>query len=172
VVDSTDLMQINGETKKIYFINYVDSTNSELYTVVLEDFGNLYTGPTYPWCFNTNNYECFHELLCIYQGDILVYTNPNETSCYINTLVAVKEIQYPITLSVYPNPFNSFLNIQINETLEGYTLEVFDTSGKLRGKKYDVNNSDSINLEFLESGFYILSFQSQGRRHFERILKM
>ncbi len=74
--------------------------------------------------------------------------------------------------SVYPNPFSGIVNIQHNSE-DDITINVFDPAGKLVFKKVlNVTGSNqSINLEQLSSGVYLVHLQSNQLSYFTKLIK-
>ena len=78
---------------------------------------------------------------------------------------AVRVIVPEISISVYPNPISSELNVNIlSETLESGALIIFDPSGKEIINKSLSNNElgvQTINTESLTAGLYFLNIVDQ-----------
>ena len=83
------------------------------------------------------------------------YTSPaivlHDTTCHgvgINSVSATE-------LSVYPNPTTSLLNINSNEDLSGFNVELFDIVGRLVISQMLEGRSNTINVGKLAEGTYI-----------------
>ena len=70
----------------------------------------------------------------------------------ISTALGTGEVTSPKEVSVYPNPFNDFINI--SDTRDLKSVSVVDMSGRL--VKTIANPARQINLSELEAGLYIL----------------
>lgn len=98
----------------------------------VEGFGSLF-GPVH-----SRVYDCvadyYVELLCLYHDDILVYSNPSYSFCYINTL-SIPEVKsgYPVLIS--PNPVRTGNSVQLKATFEIDKLEIY-TSKNVRIKQF------------------------------------
>jgi type IX secretion system substrate protein len=74
-----------------------------------------------------------------------------DTTCHgvgINNVAATN-------LSVYPNPASSLLNINSNESLAGFTLQMYDVVGRLVISQVLEGNNNVINVAKLANGTYI-----------------
>jgi len=73
-----------------------------------------------------------------------------DTACTtgINTIAAAN-------LSVYPNPASSLLNINSNQNLGGYNLQMFDIVGRLVVSQVLEGSNNAINVAKLANGTYV-----------------
>ncbi|OAQ42369.1 hypothetical protein A5893_04465 [Pedobacter psychrophilus] len=92
--------------------------------------------------------------------------------------VNIKDLK-ETNLLVYPNPVNDFLNISFETASsqpESYQLKIYDLKGAL--KKFKVvttqNNSLSLKIDDLETGFYTLEVTDLGgtKRSVNKIIKL
>jgi minor extracellular serine protease Vpr len=69
----------------------------------------------------------------------------------------IKEVEIA---KIYPNPTTGILNIQFSENQQDVQLEIYDVSGRLHIQKRVItvnqNNSETLNLDNLTSGVYVL----------------
>ena len=73
------------------------------------------------------------------------------------------------TVSIYPNPCNDFLNIELKNELEINNITISDISGKIL---FVENNVDSrIDLTSLKTGVYLLKISSNEKVIYKKILK-
>lgn len=74
------------------------------------------------------------------------------------TVTAINDLKIPgIELSVYPNPTNSFLSIEVKtDKQRDLLLSLFDINGKLILQKKMVGNKQTIKMQNNKSGTYIL----------------
>lgn len=70
------------------------------------------------------------------------------------------------TLKLYPNPSNGNIFIDLDE--KDFTLEVMNLNGQTVHK--EKNNSNKIDLTFLESGVYILKITTKGNSYFNKVI--
>jgi hypothetical protein len=75
-------------------------------------------------------------------------------------------------VSLYPNPFNNIVNIQHNSD-EDININVFDPAGRLVFKSLInvTSPKQSINLEQLPSGVYLIHLQSNHLKYFTKLIK-
>jgi type IX secretion system substrate protein len=71
-----------------------------------------------------------------------------------NCTTGINNIQ-AANLSVYPNPATTLLNINSNENLAGFNLQMFDIVGRLVLSQVLEGNSNAINVAKLSNGTYI-----------------
>jgi hypothetical protein len=98
----------------------------------------------------------------------------NSDTVNIDALLGVKGISKPFTVSLYPNPTQGDLNIEINEnTADNITIQVVDFTGKLVSTK-EWNSMgtvvrESLDLNELSQGTYFVNVILDGERYTERI---
>ena len=75
-------------------------------------------------------------------------------------------------VSLYPNPFNNIVNIQHNSDKD-ININVFDPAGRLVHKSLInvTSPKQSINLEQLPSGVYLIHLQSNHLKYFTKLIK-
>lgn len=75
-------------------------------------------------------------------------------------------------VSMYPNPFSGIVNIQHNST-EDISINVFDPAGKLVFKNLLKVSapSQTINLQQLSTGVYLVHLQSNQLNYFTKLIK-
>jgi len=86
--------------------------------------------------------------------------------------IILEETTPGFEVSLYPNPFEGIVSIQHN-TEEDITINVFDPAGKLVFKNVlnVTGPNQSINLEKLSSGVYLVHLQSNQLSHFTKLIK-
>ena len=86
--------------------------------------------------------------------------------------IILEETTPEFEVSLYPNPFESVVSIQHN-TEEDITINVFDPSGKLvfNNVLNVIGPNQSINLEQLSSGVYLVHLQSNQLAYFTKLIK-
>lgn len=83
-------------------------------------------------------------------------------------LVSVKEASESIEVSVYPNPANDFLNVELPSS-EPYDYKLLDASGKVVSSG-EVYNSGKIQLSGFVSGVYFLHVGNERGNAINRII--
>ncbi len=104
-------------------------------------------------------------LLCYQQDNVLLYkdTNYGETCFHKPIGDNIKDFDIKSksnNFTVYPNPTNGIINIQSQENLNNYTVDIYNVLGiKVFNKnlKYQQNN---IDLSSLPEGMYFIIFSS------------
>ena len=75
---------------------------------------------------------------------------------------------------IYPNPTGDFLTIELFETANLMTVEIFDIFGKLLAIKTIstvADNTNTVDLSGLSNGVYVISVTSDNRHYVNRIIK-
>jgi hypothetical protein len=80
----------------------------------------------------------------------------------------IEESLSPLTLSVYPNPFSEFIQIDIQEGIKN--IQLIDLSGK--AQSLSLVNNKTLNTSMISGGAYILTvFTKDGRVHHQKVWK-
>jgi len=76
------------------------------------------------------------------------------------------------TASIFPNPFENIINIRHNSELD-IEFFLFDVAGKLVYKNTLIVSSpqQTINLEAISSGVYLIKLQSKQLNYFTKLIK-
>lgn len=79
-----------------------------------------------------------------------------------------------LKIILYPNPFNSVLNISSNKDTEvvGHILKVYDASGKLYLTQIIQSQNTILNVSHLASGMYILKIEGETGPHIYKVMKI
>ena len=80
----------------------------------------------------------------------------------INCFLGEEEIEAPIDYSVYPNPANDILNIEIANAANNTSILVFDIVGKKVAEMDLVDGKNKLNIENLNAGVYFYSVKRNG----------
>jgi len=73
-------------------------------------------------------------------------------------------------LSLYPNPSDGFLNIRVNETLLGSTMQLRDISGRTLFSAELNSEETRLNLDIFSAGVYLVTLQNQGATYSEKLI--
>lgn len=117
------------------YLNIVPSQN-----MIVIRMGELPNGPPHPTNFNSELWQIINELECT--------ATSTEVPAYDK-------------VAVYPNPAGDWLQIDLPQSLDEYTVEIFDALGK---KKIHVENFSSIRVEHLPPGIYHLVVNGKNRQ--------
>lgn len=105
-------------------------------------------------------------LLCIWKNDELLYSNPDQDSCW---LLAVSTLDIEKTnIRILANPVESWLDIS-DPDQQVLEINIYDLIGRMiyRGKEL------SINMESAPQGYYMVSIKLRGGQYIaQKILKM
>lgn len=147
IVKSIDsVLIVNEYRKRIVFDDYCETW--------IEGIGSLSGILNIGQCGMTGGWT---ELLCFHENGELLYINPTQTVCYLNTVGTI-EIEKPDIEIFYAD---KFLNINFTEKDE-YELIIYDILGNSIFSK-QIQNSDKINLENynLKQGIYLYSISKK-----------
>jgi hypothetical protein len=72
-------------------------------------------------------------------------------------------------ISIYPNPFQKNLNIQLNSD-DDFTYKVIDFDGKIIQSER-LSTSKEIDLSFLEKGFYFIKVENDSDNYIFKVIK-
>jgi len=86
-----------------------------------------------------------------------IQINPIESNCVVFT-TSSNQLLPEYEIEIYPNPVNDYLNFNINTKSK---LEIIDLSGRKEAEFELETFIKSIDVSFLESGFYIFNFISE-----------
>ena len=64
------------------------------------------------------------------------------------------------SLRVYPNPTNEIINIDLGDVTRETTYELFDVQGRKVNAKVSSTNFETLNVENLSEGIYMLKIQN------------
>ena len=120
----------------------------------------------------------YTSFLCLENADYICYDCLDESS-----LTDVTENEISDTLTVYPNPFNEILNIDIllSSTEKVIDMSITDLSGKIV-YKFDITSITAgqntiifkpslIKGNALSPGFYILNYTTDKAKHTTKLIK-
>lgn len=91
------------------------------------------------------------------------------------TALNVNEIPKSIDFTIYPNPTNEIVNIQLSGNLvESPKIKIYDIIGKLVYEKNNFDNFASQNLSFrvdnLTTGIYLISVQTNDKTTTKKLI--
>lgn len=109
-------------------------------------------------------------------GEIVVNpVNPNQSNsgiigivAEINSNLEVNEFQVAENITVYPNPTVAKLFFTSKENLKGKNVSVYDNAGKM-ALQTAVSDEQSINLEALPTGIFLVQFDDKSFKTFKII---
>jgi hypothetical protein len=110
--------------------------------------------------------EGFTKLLCFWNNENKIYTNPDWTICEYTDWVGIKEQELKSVINIYPIPASQKLMIDTKFPIE--KIELLDLNGKLlittKALNFDISN--------INNGFYILNvYFKSGERTTRKLIK-
>jgi len=111
------------------------------------------------------------------QGNVLLkvrnYADTSEAYTYrYSAETALSETEYTNSeMSVYPNPCNEFLNVDIENNQQSVKFEIFDLTGALMQQVWLINSSGTIDVKGLASGQYLLKMSMDQKIIFDKFVK-
>lgn len=104
-------------------------------------------------------------------GDGGVVTFAALDFCTVEPALGVKENSLSNNFSVYPNPTQGLLNVRLNDAVDGQTnLTLFDIQGRAILNKRGISNSETLHIENLEGGVYLLSVENGKQKTTKKIV--
>ncbi|WP_299334410.1 T9SS type A sorting domain-containing protein [uncultured Psychroserpens sp.] len=89
-----------------------------------------------------------------------------------NTLLSVDDLEASSSFSLYPNPTNSVLHIELTNSASGLQYEVFDILGKqIISKSLDTNSPSQIDVSDWNSGLYLIRISNGDKAETKRFIK-
>ena len=87
-------------------------------------------------------------------------------SAYATNSIGLQEFTADLTFSIYPNPADDEITIQVTENLDGTSIRVTNLQGQeVMTEEHNFQNRKSkrMNISTLPSGLYILQIQSESK---------
>lgn len=138
------------------------------------------TGAEYQWLDCNNGYsvingETNQSFTATQNGNYAVEVTQNNctdtSSCYAITNVGILENTFGSNITVFPNPTDGMLKIDMGETLAEFTISITDLSGKLL-KQYAYKNTQMLELDLnVQAGIYLLTIISENKIAIIRLVK-
>lgn len=104
--------------------------------------------------------------VCAYFFDLADTSGCNATSCQDITVssssASIKEIDEPLTITVYPNPAVNAIEISSNEPLE--TFYIYNTLGSMVYSDRVMTTNTKVNISDLPKGVYLLRCNGMTKR--------
>lgn len=107
-------------------------------------------------------------------GPLSVYNSRWFLELYSYSTNIQESESFSKTVKLYPNPAGNYLNILIpKKTLQSFTLDFFDVSGRIYKTITISNPSDlyNINISSLPSGYWIVRFYNSDYQFFKSFIK-
>jgi hypothetical protein len=168
-VERIDSIQVSGKYQKRLKIRGVNQ-NTGMDEYWIEGIGSTFgifnsgiTGIIVPDIY-------YPTLLCFEKDGATVYHNPNFTDCYEKSPVGIEDIELASQVSIYPNPANSFIEIESDQEIRFYHL--FSSNGKMMMDGNVGKKSFAIDLTGLPKGIYILNVRTAKSVVVKKIIKM
>ncbi len=100
------------------------------------------------------------------------YTGVDETNFYFkiglsesNQVVSTPELTQEFAFTMYPNPANNFVEIELPESFQNTEITFYDQLGQVQKRTTSSSTGKTlINIDHLQSGLYILSIQNNERQ--------
>ncbi len=89
-----------------------------------------------------------------------------------NCLLGNEYFQNSDSFKIYPNPTNGLLNININNYVGELQIKVYDLNGRQVHNQNlsNFNTANTINLESLATGIYVIKLQGENLNYSEKII--
>jgi subtilisin-like proprotein convertase family protein len=106
-----------------------------------------------------------------YNGDGGVINNFSLNFCnVVSANLNTKDQQFETSVSVYPNPTKGLLNVNLPDNSMETALTLYDMRGRKILSKQTSSASDSMNIEQLQDGMYVLSIENENYKVSKKII--
>lgn len=102
----------------------------------------------------------------LYLGDCTTFEDSIELQ--INYTVGIKELNQAPSFSMYPNPANDLVSIQLNNSKNG-TVKIVDLVGNVVYSE-TISSSKTLNTSEFKNGIYFVTIESEGSKMTSRKL--
>ena len=152
IIKSIDTIILNDNCHRRYHLG--DPYSDKIRDTWIEGIGSMEGVMSSNFILATG---MIRKLLCYYEFDELVYSNPDFALCYYQVTGIAKDSDEEPDILIVPNPVISCSRFQITNTPKtDFTLEIYDIMGKLLYTgRMDSSNSTLICRSDLSSGIFI-----------------
>lgn len=166
---------------KMYAVELEDIIDFEPDSILCSDFLSVYYEPyTVGKRFEFNIIEREVNTNVSIGGEHFVYSLPIKTDKSLNKLASqTQEKDYHSVINefdafhIYPNPISNRFNIGWNDNadFENSTLNIFSINGRLVSQYQNVQNGQTLEVDQLHPGFYIVELTSKTKGNVQRHVK-
>ena len=162
-------------------IVYLDYDNKKIYTeipyfnkVVKVDFLNLATSNNLFEDFKPENVQLYFRTIEVID-DKKVYVKVDNIK-----ITALKDIPSYLSINevlnekfnIFPNPVNDVVNITNNDNIQVKKIKIYSESGKfINEENFNTEDNIQLNIENLQSGIYLLNFETDHGSATKKIIK-
>ncbi|MBL4594841.1 MAG: T9SS type A sorting domain-containing protein [Flavobacteriales bacterium] len=98
--------------------------------------------------------------------------SPTQKNCTTNPNVGVDEIaSSSINATIYPNPFNNDLNIELTESFDNTTIKVINSVGKVVVEQKATSYINKLSLAHLPIGMYLVIVSSNESNFVQKVIR-
>jgi hypothetical protein len=169
-VDSVaSITLLNGQVRK-----YMRLRNSSLQKIEwIDGIGDIYNGFLYQRGIEGEG----SEYICTHDNSGLLYKRNNTLNCDSLTasIVSIKENSAELELSIYPNPIQNVINIDLQNIIHSeLTIQVMDVFNQIIFSKNILKGvvAESIDLSYLNNGMYIIRISNDSMKLVKKIIKL
>ncbi len=106
-----------------------------------------------------------------YNGDGGSVNSFSLNMCYVTPSTNLSTLENTLAnVSIYPNPSRGIVNINLPEAQEKTLLKLFDIQGREILSKETLNTSESLAIENLQDGVYLLSIENGENKILKKIV--
>ncbi|MCH2223960.1 MAG: T9SS type A sorting domain-containing protein [Crocinitomicaceae bacterium] len=159
----------NGLDRKVWYLNY---SHLGVVTRIVEGIGSNSGMFSYSCAF-----DVWSDLVCVHKDSTALFVNDLPFANYCTPFISVgleENNLYDEDFSLYPNPSNSIVNIDFENTTELSKVKVLaiDPLGRVIPLQSVIKyNRMIVDVSALKNGFYLLSIQTEETNYVKRILK-
>lgn len=127
----------------------------------------VYQGATHcPWYYGNPNWSTYLDSTI---SEITTFLYPK-----VSSTTGIIETDNSVNISVYPNPFESLLNINLNESYSETTIRITSSWGQIifETSYPKTEKTIEINLQNVEPGIYFVLVENGSMRTVKKIIKI
>jgi hypothetical protein len=96
----------------------------------------------------------------------------NKQAIYSSQMLSTNQYR-KLDFNISPNPVSDYINIKLdNQKVENVLVNIYNSFGKLCKTANIISNQESINVEELSSGIYLINFTTKGEIITRKFMKI
>lgn len=117
------------------------------------------------------NVDGIEQLLCFYRNDTLIHLADPITGCILPDNSSVEKPRQASTIaSIFPNPFQDVLHLNVESAIESAEANIYNTQGSLIKTMHINNSNNTVPVQDLVSGVYFIVIKTSDNQLFSQKL--
>ncbi|MBL7934959.1 MAG: T9SS type A sorting domain-containing protein [Bacteroidia bacterium] len=105
--------------------------------------------------------------------------NTNNTNCYypatytqsVSTCTGIEEVTNNNLVSIYPNPANHFITVDVPDTNDGTIVYIINALGEIIATENATSSNITLNIDNLTNGIYFVKIESKNGSAIKKFIK-